>query len=54
MELACIVSYNLPFLLSSLCDSEPCGIFFVPNQQLAAALPLELGPRGSSVAATSL
>lgn len=36
MELACIAFYNLPFLLSSLCNLQPPGIFFIPNQQLAA------------------
>lgn len=41
------------FLFSLLCILQPPRIFFVPNQQVAAALPGLLSPEESSVAVTS-
>lgn len=41
------------FLFSLLCNLQPPRILFVPNQQVAAALPGQLSPEESSVAVTS-
>lgn len=50
MELACIVSSNLPFLFSSLCNLH--HVEFSSFQ--ISSLLLYLGQREGSVAATSL